>query len=159
MAVPLSPDGDTGTEEMTGSSPSERSQQDAWSLDTPLQFTGLLSPGKQNWHMPHALGSQQSQGQTLMDAVVIETREWIPITCCAWYFMSSQPHCFPDSVMPYPQRHRRKRITELLKDGKHNKNNKNVTVCVVTVCPALGKAQNLSKILRVISWDRPCCCC
>lgn len=65
----------------------------------------------------------------------------------------SQPHCLPrlcDALSPKTQE--KVRITEVkVKDGKHNKNNKNVTVCVVTVCPALGKAQNLSKILRVIS--------
>jgi len=68
----------------------------------------------------------------------------------------SQSDCLPklcDALSPKTQE--KVRITEVLvKDGKHNKNNKNAKVCVVTVCPALGKAQNLSKILRVISWER-----
>lgn len=62
----------------------------------------------------------------------------------------SQPDCLPklcDALSPKTQE--KVRITEVL--VKHNKNNKNAKVCLVTVCPALGKAQNLSKILRVIS--------
>lgn len=62
----------------------------------------------------------------------------------------SQPDCLPklcDALSPKTQE--KVRITEVL--VKHNKNNKNAEVCMVTVCPALGKAQNLSKILRVIS--------
>ena len=63
----------------------------------------------------------------------------------------SQPDCLPklcDALSPKTQE--KVRITEVIvKDRKHNKNSKNATVCVVPVCPSLGKAQNLSKILRV----------
>lgn len=79
-------------------------------------------------------------------------------TCCAWYFMFSPSlTASPDSVMPIPSKTQEKvRITEVkVKDGKHNKNNKNVTVCVVTVCPALGKAQNLSKSSELSQGDSP----
>ena len=50
----------------------------------------------------------------------------------------SQPDCLPklcDALSPKTQE--KVRITEVL--VKHNKNNKNAKVCLVTVCPALGQ--------------------